>query len=242
MEKSKNTKPVTDLEAVKIIKLMGNPSGYWIKRAGQTLEKWATWRVAGGFYTGGSGLTITGKMIHGMPGTNCPTCGAKGRVPGAKYDLPDPFVTCPTCAGQGRVPMVPENISTRRTDCPNCYDKQAERSLGEVKGVTCITCRGSGVKITHSFKANPALIRLPKKSGSRAIQRSIICERLDMVIAGFKINIRLFDLYRITVEEYTTDGTQLEKAGRMGGLSYRTYKRKLTEVKSRVAVSLWGGA
>lgn len=73
----------------------------------QVLERWAWWRRRGrlGAEVGWSRKTLTGHYLDGMPGTNCPVCHGKGRIPSARLRIERAMLICPTCNGEGKVEL-----------------------------------------------------------------------------------------------------------------------------------------
>ena len=186
------------------------------------LEGWARWRC-GRHGIGWSPISLTGKLLNGMPGTNCPTCGTKGRVKGEQFGVDDEWITCPTCSGKGRVPMElsPDAVRTRK--CPRCVK-------GEINGRTCFKCNGTGrYVVPNSVKVNPALIPPTRKTDTV----NPTFELVDRTIAAFRRNPGTLKYYFVVLQEYTRPGRQSDKARRMR-ISPRTYKRYLMDVHIRV--------
>jgi len=186
------------------------------------IEGWARWRC-GRHGLGYSRESMTGKLMSGMPGTGCPTCGKKGKVPGKQFGIDEDMIICPTCSGEGRVPMElrPDAIRTRK--CPVCIK-------GEKNGKTCIKCHGTGrYVVPNSVKINPALIKATKRAEPECVQY----ETVDKTVAAFRRNQLTLKYYFVIIEEYTKIGRQTDKARRMR-VGYSTYKRLLMEAHTRI--------
>lgn len=78
------------------------------ERVIEMLESWA--RYAQGRIDGGIGWpkkVMLGKLLDGMPGTNCPRCSGKGRIT-IKHPIAGEIRSqCPICDGEGRVKLDP---------------------------------------------------------------------------------------------------------------------------------------
>ena len=68
------------------------------------MEIWARWCVKRNPQLG-YGKNVFARLIEGMPGTGCPTCGGRGRAPGAVFGVAQQYVKCETCNGAGRVKL-----------------------------------------------------------------------------------------------------------------------------------------
>ncbi len=73
----------------------------------ELMGNWARWRRSGrlGAEVGWPRKTLTGKFMEGMPGTNCPTCGGKGRFPAARLRITSVTLICSTCKGEGTIAL-----------------------------------------------------------------------------------------------------------------------------------------
>jgi hypothetical protein len=174
------------------------------------MEGWARWR-ASGFRQFGYGKTILQRVLEGMPGTGCPTCGTKGRVPGSLVGSSAPFVKCPTCSGHGRVPLDASDHKINSRPCPHCRVKN--RSSGEVHGRTCIPCRGSGTLVTETDKVNPAFITSTYREPDHPTY-----QRIDRLVCELRRRNELKSYWFVVDAEYCDrrGGTQAMKALRMG--------------------------
>lgn len=162
-------------------------------RIREQLERWARWRH---YRYGGYGKTMTEKCLEGMPGTRCPSCGGTGKR--AKQ-------VCTTCYGDGRVLMLPSTQHIHTTPCTHC-----ER--GEVKGRTCVVCRGSGFRTTVENLINPANIRSTYQSPDDPVS-----QRIDRLVCELKQRDVLLGYYFVVWAEYcdARGGTQASKAQRL---------------------------
>jgi hypothetical protein len=172
----------------------------------EALERWAKWRH---YRHGGYGKTLTERLIEGMPGTHCPTCGGRGKR--------GPFA-CPTCEGAGRVRLEDKPPRAIMTPCQHC-----ER--GERNGRTCSHCRGSGIRVYIEAKVNPAHIR-----STYRVPDDPVCQRIDRLVCELRRRDELLGYWFVLHAEYMTNvclgRTQAEKAQRML-LTQKCYESRL---------------
>lgn len=172
----------------------------------EKMERWARYRH---FRHGGIGKTTLQRMMDGMPGTICPTCGGRKTHP----DYP----TCPTCSGRGRVKLKPEAERQQRIACKHCQRK------GEIDGRTCLHCRGQGYRWKVTVKVNPAYIgstyREPEDAQS---------ERIDRLVCELRRRHALLGYWLVIDAEYCDrrPGTQEMKALRLG-IQADNYRKRL---------------
>lgn len=167
------------------------------------LEKWARWRVyRANSYLGWPRADSLGRAMSGMPGTGCPTCGGKGKAPGAKLGIADQYVICPTCGGSGRAQLdVRDKRVVKR--CNACD------GTGEVDHKWCHKCRGLGQLVEVEKKANPAFI---PSTRPKDFDEDTMSQRIDFLICT-----ELTEFQRsILLWEYTRPGIQAEKAEKQG--------------------------
>lgn len=184
----------------------------------EQIEYWARWRFSR--QSGGVGKSMLQRVLEGMPGTHCPTCGGRGRAPGALVQRNGPRVACPTCSGSGRVKLDANDRRVMVKPCPACKADGLPR--GEVNGRTCFRCRGRGLLVVVLDKVNPAFIRNayhdPDNPTLQRIDR-LVCE-LDLRADTRKYHVVLW-------EEYCgRAGNQETKAARLG-LGHGVYRKRL---------------
>jgi hypothetical protein len=173
------------------------------------MERWARYRH---FRHGGYGKTMLQRIMDGMPGTICPTCGGGRRKPSG-------FPACPTCSDTGRVKLKPEPERLQRLRCKPCGGH------GEVAGKTCLHCRGQGYRWKSTVKVNPAYIGSTYREPSDPVS-----ERIDRLVSELKRRNghALLGYYLVIYAEYcdSRPGTQEAKALRMG-ISAENYRKRL---------------
>lgn len=203
------------------------------------MDRWSRYRRTQRL--GGFGKTILQRMMEGVPGTGCPTCGTKGRVPGSLVGSSDPFVKCPTCGGAGRVPLDANDYQEHIRDCPHCYvrrpGEKKGRSMGEVNGRTCIPCRGTG-KLTHETdKVNPAFITSTYVEPDHPTY-----QRIDRLVCEFRRRPELLGYWFVIDAEYCDHrgGTQAIKAERLW-ITPDNYRKRLQRALEWIEASLADG-
>ena len=162
-------------------------------RTREKMERWARWRH---YCYGGYGKTMTEKCLEGMPGTRCPSCGGTGKR--AKQ-------VCTTCYGDGHVLLLPSTHQIHTTPCTHC-------ECGEVKGRTCVVCRGSGIRTTVETLVNPANIRSTYQSPDDPVS-----QRIDRLVCELRLRPVLLGYFFVVWMEYcdARGGTQASKAQRL---------------------------
>ena len=184
------------------------------KHIREQLEQWARWR----HYRHGTGYgkNLLQRCRDGMPGTNCPTCAGAGIVPGSLYGITALKVACQTCSGHGRGKLDANDHRIQKKKCPYC-----ER--GEVDGHTCFRCRGSGVLIRETDKANPATIPSTYREADNPVY-----QRIDRLVCELRQRDELLGYWFAIHMEYcdTRGGTQEIKATRLG-ITAGNYRKRL---------------
>ena len=197
------------------------------------LEQWARYRI--GHASDGIGwpaLSMTGKLMAGMPGTFCPNCGSTGLVRVGFGDGPP--TVCPTCRGDGRIKA--ELAATERSwtmRCEHCVEDDGHGNKvarGELHGKTCPHCRGSGQRTFVGRQINPAGIRSTRIGGGGDDPRLL---RIDRIIAQWGHDDRNHSLYFVTLYEYTRLGRQADKAARLG-ISQSRFSQLLSKAHMRL--------
>lgn len=221
--------------------------------AQQAFERWARWRVGGvanvSAYSQMSSLT--GRLLDGMRSTTCPDCRGEGRMPGHRVGSAMAFIDpCPSCNGLGRIKGdLQAKRSVSRERCEVCYDKDAERSTGEVNGRTCVHCRGRGERIHVELEVNPAAIKGTRYYGANEDPDpvSMLIDRLVVAWAMTDGSAYHAAIYRVVMAEYCCvdvrnsrvlrSGTQEAKADELN-LSRRFFVRMLTDAHTRAQEAL----
>lgn len=172
----------------------------------ELMERWSRWRH---YRHGGHGKTMTGKLLEGMPGTNCPSCAGRGKL--AAYPV------CPTCAGLGRVKLDARDKADRRIDCEPC------QARGETDGRTCLHCHGRGYRVESYVKVNPAFIPMTYHDPDDPVS-----QRIDRLVCELRQRDELLGYFFVIWAEYcdARGGTQAMKARRLG-LSEDAFKKRL---------------
>lgn len=189
----------------------------------ELMERWARWRIAR--RQGGYGKTFTQKCIEGMPGTNCPACSGRGRLPGAVIAGKASWVICANCRGSGHVDLQRQR-APRRVPCPlHCgptFLNRSEKS-GELNGRTCPRCRGEGTVIESFVTVNPATIRSTFQAPDDPVS-----ERIDRLVCELRLRDATHSYYFVIRAEYMDPrgGTQEMKAQRIN-LSHGAYCMRL---------------
>lgn len=201
------------------------------------LERWARYRM--GHATDGIGwpaLSMTGKLMAGMPGTFCPNCGGSGLLNRAPAQAQS--TVCPTCRGEGRINA--ELAATERSwtvRCDHCAEDDGHGNKvarGELHGKTCPHCRGSGQRTFVGRQINPAGIRSTRIGGRNEDPRLL---RIDRIIAQWGHDDRNHSLYFVTLYEYTRLGRQSDKAARLG-ISQSRFSHLLAKAHIRLCQAL----
>ena len=199
------------------------------------LERWARYRI--GHASDGIGwppLSMTGKLMAGMPGTFCPNCGGTGALSRPHDRNPHQTTRCPTCRGDGRINA--ELAATERSwtvSCEHCADDDGHGNKvarGELHGKTCPHCRGSGQRTFVARQINPAGIRSTRMGGSGEDPRLI---KIDRIIAQWGRDDHCRSLYFVTLYEYTRLGRQSDKAQRLG-ISQSRFSQLLSKAHIRL--------
>jgi hypothetical protein len=202
----------------------------------QKMEEWARWRH---FRYGGYGKSILQRLREGMPGTNCPTCGSAGRVPGATFGHKATWLVCPTCGGSGKAKLEESAPRIHAVACPNCIVERHGRrySSGEVNGRTCFRCRGLGVVIRDETKVNPAFIPSTYREPDNPT-----CQRIDRLVCELRQRDALLGYWFVIHAEYcdARGGTQEIKAERLG-LGAANYRKRLQRALEWVESGLADG-
>ena len=162
------------------------------------MERWARWRH---YRHGGIGKTMTEKLLEGMPGTRCPSCGGGGKR--GKQ-------TCLACGGTGHARLMPEADKAWREPCTRCM--RDGRSTGEVAGRTCVNCGGKGYRLQVEHKVNPAFIRSTYQSPDDPLS-----QRIDRLVCELRQRDVLLGYWFVVNAEYcdARGGTQASKAQRL---------------------------
>jgi hypothetical protein len=183
------------------------------------MEQLARWRH---FRHGGIGKTVLQRCMDGMPGTNCPTCAGAGRAPGAMIGHKARWIPCPTCGGRGRALLAVSHRKVRTRNCPNCTGRK-DSTPGEIKGRTCIRCRGAAKVVDIQDKANPAFIHSTYREPDNPT-----LQRLDRLCCELRQRDTLLGYWFVINQEYFDHrgGTQEIKAGRLG-IGYDNYRKRL---------------
>ena len=101
-----------------------------MKDAREIMQQWARWRKCR--ITAGIGWprkSMLGRMMDGMPGTNCPTCQGRGKN--------QEFETCPTCSGEGRVKLDPGGKKVNPAFIPSTYRLPDDPQSEDVDHLIC---------------------------------------------------------------------------------------------------------
>jgi hypothetical protein len=188
------------------------------------MNQWARWRLT---YRKGYGTTVLERLLAGMPGTKCPTCQGRG------WTIAYP--TCPTCVGIGRIKARPMTELVTNRACKTCEVKDEygnRKSTGEVNGITCLRCKGSGRVVRIFAKINPAFI--PTTWNLRIDDDSA---RIEVAMHELSERPRMQSYYFILLQEYTRLGTPEVKAERMH-ISHEYYRKLLQRAHDRMAFEL----
>lgn len=206
------------------------------ERITEAMEKWARWRAArSGDGLGWPHITITGKILAGMPSTKCTLCDGRERIPGWKVGVAMQWIECPRCDGEGKIKADPGSSRAAEAACKACVCPGTGRPTGEVGGKTCIKCRGRGKVTNHAAAVvNPAFIQSTSAPSFRA-DDDPISQRIDWLVCT-----ELTEYQReIVIHEYARHGSQAKKAAKLE-ISQGYYSRVLAEAREVLAAGLYG--
>lgn len=205
----------------------------------EILEGWARWA----HYSRGRGSrSILASLMDGMAKGRriCKTCAGLKRVAGHKVGSSLPFVKCPDCEGEGAKPLEAER--PRQTlPCTACGGTGRRKGIrkrypgtGEINGKTCPKCGGSGWRVYVACLANPAFIH---GNGPHCEPSFPLYERVDRILAAWKVDPKNEKYYQVLKYEYVASGTQQQKARTMRW-RYSTYTTRLQRAHEMFAEAL----
>lgn len=224
---------------------MGIPAGHSHKEttapvmdAVPYMWRWAEWRKNGCHGRAWPTMSMTGKIMQGMRSTVCPSCRGEGRMPGWRIDSDLAWIDpCPQCHGWGKVSGDLEaETRTSTIPCFDCGGTYRHRRMvpgkGDLNGMTCIKCRGSGVRLKEFERINPASIRATRFVGANE-DDDPPSMMIDRTVAGWSAYDGTWWFHKIAVVEYAVGGTQEMKGSRLG-CSQAFYARTLRLVHAAI--------
>jgi hypothetical protein len=110
----------------------------------ELLQRWAAWRRQGrlGAEVGWSNKTLTGKLLDGLRGTRCPTCGGLGTMPGGRFRAKPATLVCSTCDGEGKILLDREPEKANPALIRPTYRGSEEHTLVLVDHLVCALRQG----------------------------------------------------------------------------------------------------
>lgn len=179
------------------------------------MEQWARWCHGS---TGAGGMSITGRLMHGIKGNVCSAW--LDDMQARRGHDPD----CPICHGTGRA-RLDDILRTRILRCPICDQH------GKFLGDHCFRCHGTRFISLRHVRVNPACIPGTRHVGHQA--NTDACTLIDALVSAWRDTDPTYWMNRVVVSEHHHNGTQEMKARRLR-ISLATYKRHLTHAHRRV--------